>query len=275
MPIIRPTAFRTPLVSRFSRPATSFRNAGFGRRIASRGYATGHGEHKKAGSDLPWLISAVVVTVPSCYYLMQPRNTDHLALGPSHALEHDKSATPAEKLRHVKASSGKDEEPQDEEEKPEEQKQEEESAGESQSEEELQPTPEGKGSVEGVSFKGPTNQAPDHKMPDTRTSEDTGSMGKTKYIKSGLGQPQGAKGDVNEEGEDATASAKEAGSQNVTSGKQDGLSNAPTKHPQDLMSDPNKAKKGEGIPESAKSQGPVDPDRPPAENKEKRGQDKL
>lgn len=50
-----------------------------------------------------------------------------------------------------------------------------------------------------------------------------------------------------------------AGNQNTMSGKQDGLSNTDTKHSVDITNDPEKSKKGEGVPETAKVKGPVDP----------------
>ena len=46
------------------------------------------------------------------------------------------------------------------------------------------------------------------------------------------------------------------------SGKQEGLSNTDTKHSTKLEEDPDKSKKGEGTPETAKSKGTVDPNRP-------------
>ena len=49
---------------------------------------------------------------------------------------------------------------------------------------------------------------------------------------------------------------------NTQSGKQEGLSNTNTKHSTDIANDPEKSKKGEGMPETAKSKGTVDPMRP-------------
>ena len=45
------------------------------------------------------------------------------------------------------------------------------------------------------------------------------------------------------------------------SGKQAGLSNTDTKHSTDPANDPEKSKKSEGAPETAKLQGTVDPGR--------------
>lgn len=46
-----------------------------------------------------------------------------------------------------------------------------------------------------------------------------------------------------------------------TSKQQYGLSNTDTKHSYDLMKDPEKSKKPEGVPDTAKLQGTVDPHR--------------
>lgn len=46
------------------------------------------------------------------------------------------------------------------------------------------------------------------------------------------------------------------------SGKQEGLSNTDTKHSTDIASNPEKSKKGEGTPETAKLKGTVRPSRP-------------
>lgn len=69
------------------------------------------------------------------------------------------------------------------------------------------------------------------------------------------------------------ASAKEPqrGSQGQISGKQYGLSNTPTRHSLQIDQDPEKSKKGEGAPETAKSMGTVDPSRPMVSNLSSRG----
>lgn len=45
------------------------------------------------------------------------------------------------------------------------------------------------------------------------------------------------------------------------SGKQEGLSNTDTKHSTDISNNPNKSKKSEGGPDTAKVKGTVDPNR--------------
>jgi hypothetical protein len=46
------------------------------------------------------------------------------------------------------------------------------------------------------------------------------------------------------------------------SNKQAGISNTPTKHSHQIDADPEKSKKPEGGPDSAKAMGTVDPSRP-------------
>ncbi len=58
------------------------------------------------------------------------------------------------------------------------------------------------------------------------------------------------------------ATAKAPKGKHSISNKQEGLSNADTKYPFDIANNPEKSKKGEGTPETAKSKGTVDPGRP-------------
>lgn len=57
------------------------------------------------------------------------------------------------------------------------------------------------------------------------------------------------------------AASKTPGGHNTQSGKQEGLSNTDTKHSTDIGNDPEKSKKGDGMPETAKAKGTVDPHR--------------
>ena len=59
---------------------------------------------------------------------------------------------------------------------------------------------------------------------------------------------------------------KEDKSDNEMSGKQEGLSNTDTHHSSQVSKQDDKSKKGEGTPETAKSMGTVDPNRPMAES---------
>ncbi|KAF2111591.1 hypothetical protein BDV96DRAFT_650145 [Lophiotrema nucula] len=65
--------------------------------------------------------------------------------------------------------------------------------------------------------------------------------------------------------------SKDSKSQNETSGKQQGLSNDDTGHSTSVADNPEKSSKGEGVAETAKLKGAVDPQRPAAENKDERG----
>lgn len=59
------------------------------------------------------------------------------------------------------------------------------------------------------------------------------------------------------------------------SGKQQGMSNDETHHTSQISKQDEKSKKGEGVAETAKLKGTVSTDRPPAENKEERGQSSV
>jgi len=97
----------------------------------------------------------------------------------------------------------------------------------------------------------------DEKDTDTPdTSEDEGEG-------DGKGKPLGEAADPRgDDPKDKAATSKPAGSQNTQSGKQEGLSNTDTKHSTDITSNPEKSKKGEGVPETGKAKGTVDPKRP-------------
>ena len=61
---------------------------------------------------------------------------------------------------------------------------------------------------------------------------------------------------------EAASSKSPGGLTTSQSGKQEGLSNTDTKHSTDIANDPEKSKKGEGSPETAKLKGTVSPARP-------------
>jgi len=63
---------RARVAPRLSAPSRSQLIA---KRFASSG---GHGDHPPPGSDIPWLIGAIVVTIPSAYYLWpEPKSAGH------------------------------------------------------------------------------------------------------------------------------------------------------------------------------------------------------
>lgn len=143
---------------------------------------------------------------------------------------------------------------------------------------ESKPTPENKGSVEGVTFKGPV--AGDGKD-DTRKREPDSKGGFKKRIDSGLGKDLGAGADKDEDGNEnvsgdqscldvfrltilqaATSKPGEDLNAGDISTKQKGISSTATRHSTQIDQDPEKSKKGEGTPETAKAQGTVQVDRP-------------
>lgn len=242
------------------------------------------------------------MTVPSCYYLWPSTSHAEHSHATSHSTEeHEETAEKEDDDAEEAAPSegaGENQEhddskPGEEPESPEvvqkkadetaeeQSKESEESAKPSGSEGESQPasddanksshggeeaevkeTPEGKGDVEGVQFKGKTAAGDDeNKMDDTRKREPDSKGAFKKRIDSGAAKDLGT---GSEEGGSESASSKEAkkGSEGDISGKQFGLSNTPTRHSTQIDEDPEKSKKGEGSPETAKSMGTVQVDRP-------------
>lgn len=131
---------------------------------------------------------------------------------------------------------------------------------------ETKDTPEGKGSVEGVQFKGATNAGDDdNKMGDTRKREPDSKGAFKKRIDSGYGKDLGQGGPIDDESEQlesASSKTPKKGNSADISSKQLGMSNTPTRHSTQIDQDPEKSKKGEGTPETAKSMGTVSVDRP-------------
>ncbi|KAI5199609.1 hypothetical protein E4T39_06163 [Aureobasidium subglaciale] len=275
------------------RPAT--------RAVARRGYASGHG-HSAPSSDLPWIIGSVGITVPGAWYLW-PDSSHGDVHGPGeahakHLEEHPEVAEPEEQEEEEEKSEeqpkeeSKDDESKDDESK--EQPKEESKGGalkdgegetaqappqsghepeegESKSKRTTDGAnmPESKGDVEGVSFKGPTSEGDsDNKMPDERKREPDGKGAFKKRIDSGYGKNLGEGPEHRSDGSTSAATAKttSTGGQGDISTKQAGLSSTPTRHSTDITKDPEMSKKGEGSPETAKSQGTVSTGRPLPEN---------
>ncbi|KAK5172394.1 hypothetical protein LTR16_011737 [Cryomyces antarcticus] len=99
-------------------------------------------------------------------------------------------------------------------------------------------------------------------MGDTRQHIPDAKGGAKKRINSGYGIELGRGSTEREDGSDKAVPAKTPKSMNEMSGKQAGLSNTSTKHSTDIANDPEKSKKGEGGPETAKTMGTVSVDRP-------------
>jgi len=273
---------------------------------------------KKAGSDLPWLIGSIAVTIPTCAYLLQPSSdsqghhgadahhtkeeagnqnvseqSDDVSddegkrdLGPSTRGDVDDESEKGNKGEAQEEGKGGDEGDDKGEDKAGGEGGDKDGSGEQQDDaqdgdesggrpgEREKETPEHKGEPSGVQFKGRTNQGEDNKADDTRKRIPDAKGGNKKRIESSYGNELGKA--ENPEREDAVGKAKDKAQaskepldKNHTSGKQAGLSNTSTKHSTDITKDPNKSKKGEGAPETAKLQGPVDPSRPSAESNDR------
>ncbi|KAL9598810.1 MAG: hypothetical protein Q9219_004229 [cf. Caloplaca sp. 3 TL-2023] len=228
-------------------------------------------------------ISAIVVTVPSVVYLVQARQKSKQKHAEHHGgkhEEHEGTADSEEKSGEVEAE-GEEQHPDSGSEAKEtsEGTSDDESAT-SGSEEPPRPdhtvydagqgTPDtsgdedpkagayevdGGGNVEGVQFKGATSGGTrEGEQGDTRKHIPDAKGGAKKRIESHYGKPQGV---AQDDGKDASK-----GASGVHSGAQEGISNTDTKHSTDMDNNPDKSKKGEGIVETAKIKGPVDPDRP-------------
>ncbi|KAL8690033.1 MAG: hypothetical protein Q9218_004433 [Villophora microphyllina] len=117
--------------------------------------------------------------------------------------------------------------------------------------------------VEGVRFKGATSGGTkEGEQGDTRKHIPDAKGGAKHRIESHYGKEIGTLKDDDPPDTDKPAGSKQTGSPGTMTDKQHGLSNTQTKHSTDIDSDPNKSKKGEGMAETAKVQGTVDPQRP-------------
>ncbi|KAG9762772.1 hypothetical protein KCV02_g7152, partial [Aureobasidium melanogenum] len=136
------------------------------------------------------------------------------------------------------------------------------------------------GNVEGVQFKGKTNEGDsDNEMPDERKREPDSKGAFKKRIDSGYGKNLGEGPAHRDDGSTSAATAKTTSSdeQGDIQKKQEGLSTTATRHSTRIDLDPSKSKKGEGAPETAKSQGTVSVNRPMPEQQigQDKGEDKA
>ncbi|KAL9118703.1 MAG: hypothetical protein Q9187_004750 [Circinaria calcarea] len=231
---------------------------------------------------------AIAVTVPTCWYLLQPDpNKSH---GHGHeeghgehdgGEEHEDVHEEAHDITEDEQAEQNDEAPANDEQT--------ESTGDEgndaeapSNEDKGQETPDTSdgddepknvehetdngGDVEGVQFKGAAKLVnEDPGQGDVRKHIPDAKGGNKKRIESKYGNRLG----LNEEGDDKSRLTDKAAASKTPgdlvksqSGKQAGLSNTDTKHPSDPVKDPDKSLKGENAPETAKLQGSVDPTRP-------------
>ncbi|KAL8670061.1 MAG: hypothetical protein Q9168_005380 [Polycauliona sp. 1 TL-2023] len=267
-------------------------------RIQRRHYpaSEGHGSHKSS-SDVPWAIGAALVTIPSVGYLIQPQ------LNKSSSHGHDDGGHGEHGDQDGHGATGENEEKSEEDQESEAKKpdgaedaSDGDSTGGSGSEDSSEeqsansgPDDAGQGSpetsgkeareagsyevdsgsnVEGVQFKGATSGGTrDGEQGDTRKHIPDAKGFAKKRIESDYGKEQGQLEGEDSGGSDKAAPSKPPSGSNTTSQKQEGLSNTNTKHSTDMDNNPDKSKKGEGVVETAKVKGSVDPSRPTAENR--------
>nr|POE62403.1 zinc metalloprotease zmpb [Quercus suber] len=249
------------------------------KRFASGGGAHGHGE---PSSDMPWLFGAIAITIPSCWYLWPTAShAEHHGSHDAHAEEsHDDEKdeeAPAEDAP-AEEEPKDDEAPKDDKAPKEDEAPKEDADAEKdekkEDEQEDKPADKGesapKDSGEGGSDKTGVGKGKGKDLSDTRKHEPSDSKGAAKKrIDSGLGKDLGAGPDFDDQEGDkpkrensATSKTALKGAEGEISSKQFGLSTTATRHSTQIDQDPEKSKKGEGTPETAKSMGTVSVDRP-------------
>ncbi|KAI9825922.1 MAG: hypothetical protein M1819_000441 [Sarea resinae] len=250
MVLPRVAAFRSVLRAQSVRAPRTPTFSQFTRQIGRRSYATEGGHHtKQASSDLPWAVGAAVVTLPSVFYLISSGESHGIAPAKvvkpqGHGHGHEEPSEESEGSEEVQSEPEPEPEPESAPE-PE--------SSESESEGEGQDTPDTS-----------DDDSSDDKSGTKEHLDDAKGVGK-KRINSSLAKSQGAD-EPTQEPEGRSSEDKPATSKPVVkgemSGKQAGLTTTDTKHSTDITNDPNKSKKGEGVPETAKVKGTVSPDRP-------------
>lgn len=304
MPLPRQTVLRSGLRVPGARASGRSRFVGLGQRLSRRGYASGGDAPKKASGDLPWLIGSIAVTVPTCAYLLQAGpdkshhdhdgSHDHHEAQDSHDESESEGSEDDDDNDQKDAGSGKEDEDGAQETEGEQddgngggdeaangdeqggsgkRSPVEDGFDETDKSENIEKDAgkvkeEGSG-VEGVRFKGATKDGP---AADERRLIPDNKGGNKRRINSSYGKSLGQPDDGNpeDEGEPGTLkdkgkTSKKALDRNHQSGKQEGISNTDTKHSTEIDKMPDKSKKAEGGPETAKVKGTVRTDRPPPE----------
>jgi len=245
--------------------------------VAKRFASGGHGGHAPPGSDLPWLISALVVTPVSCWYLWPEAKTDshhghghddHAAHDDAHEKEDAEEKDEADaKDEPAEEVAEKDEEPASEtaEEKTED-KAEDDSEGKSESAEDEESSDDDSEESEEKNSD-PTKRGTTGKNKIRADSEgqsvtrkvEPGNKGGNKIrLDSGLGKNLGEGINSDEAYNNSPGVEKSAFAR-----KQNGVSNTDTRHSVKI-DEPGSglSTKGNGSPETAKQKGTVDPNAP-------------
>ncbi|KAF2216162.1 hypothetical protein CERZMDRAFT_104638 [Cercospora zeae-maydis SCOH1-5] len=283
MPVIRPTALRSlqsalrSSGARATARAAPARTQLVAKRFASSG---GHGGHGESSSDLPWLLAALAVTPPACWYLWPDNSShghgDHGSHGEHHEEKHGKEEEPSEE--EEQASGGEEEavENADEkkEDKPEIKEEDSEDKDEEKSEEKEEKKDDKKDEKEEKKDdkKDEKEEKKDDKEEgDEKSTEAPGRNTKERTFTVGAGEEKdpenvGASTSTSSKGQklgetDSNAPAAKPRSKNDgdMSKKQEGMSNTDTKYSVPIDQGNEKSKKADGQPETAKSKGTVDP----------------
>ncbi|KAI4214188.1 MAG: hypothetical protein LQ351_003273 [Letrouitia transgressa] len=222
--------------------------------IQRRTYASQGGQSThKSGSDLPWAIASGVVTIPTLIYLLRQgplkdRSNDHGDEEHGEHREHGKGDGEAQENIEDDQESGED------------------NKADSTAE---GGTNEGDSGSDGGADKGSSETLPKTSNDNEATTEESSEQEKATPEESSSEGQEGSDGkpqDRPEEGDtgdgDKPDPRKAPGSWNTMSGKQEGISNSDTRHSTDVSHNPDKSTKGEGVAETAKLKGTVDPQRP-------------
>ncbi|TKX24918.1 hypothetical protein C1H76_2871 [Elsinoe australis] len=301
MVVTRPAVARGLAAARLARPVPSSLLRRSLRPAFRRGYASGGDAHGAPSSDIPWLLGAIAVTVPGCYYLWPEASHGDASHGHGGHEEHHEEPQGAEADDQEDANSEaapkepESEAPAESEEKPQEESKDEskdeskedskDDSSDSEGKKEEKPSKPAKPDttepektsnkkVDGVQFKGKTSAGDENnEMHDTRKREPDSKGGFKKRIDSAYQKDLGAGEHYDEEGKPTgKTAAKPSGNPGAIDTKQAGLTTTATRHSTQIDQDPEKSKKGEGVPETAKSATTINPKRPqgsdsPEENK--------
>ncbi|KAF2156659.1 hypothetical protein K461DRAFT_289056 [Myriangium duriaei CBS 260.36] len=283
MVVSRPVIARGLAAARLARPLRKHVQP-----VLRRGYASG-GSHAPPSSDIPWLAGAIAVTIPGCYLLWPEKSHGDAHHGhgehkEEHAESHDEKPDQEESSEDAQESGenkaeqseqSQDEKSEDSGKSDDSEKKSDDKADKKSDdkkdetsddkEEKSDDNKSGSGKkVEGVQFKGKTSAGgEDNEIGDNRKRESDSKGAYKKRIDSDYQKDLGEGDHKTEEGSPSGKSATgPSGDPGAIDTKQQGISTTPTRHSTKIDEDPDKSKKGEGAPETAKSQTSVDPKRP-------------
>ncbi|PBP23317.1 hypothetical protein BUE80_DR005866 [Diplocarpon rosae] len=206
-----------------------------------RGYSSGH-ESAKAGGDAVWAAGAIAVTVPATWWILsnapETHHNDH------HVEEHGEQGLNEKEPEEEDESADKPEEASDGADAKSDDSETSDNSGSDNDNKEAK-----------ISEKSDDEEDGESSEKNTKKSIPDAKGGNKKRIESNQAIKAG-------ETDAEAAASKPVGDKNSQTSKQEGLTNTDTKHSTDITNNPEKSKKGEGAPETAKVKGTVDPKRP-------------